>query len=58
MSHGNLVDGNYYYFLIYAKLLPYTISDGESQTPLRFLLRGGGGSVHRINTHGMLADHL
>ena len=51
-------------FLIYAKLLPYTISDGESQTPLlRFLLRGGGGRVctqdrSLQNAHGMLADHL
>ena len=44
-----LVDGNYYYyFLIYAKLFPYTISDSESQTPLlRFFLRGGR-SVHRL----------
>ena len=41
-------------FLIYAKLLPYTISDGESQTPLlRFLLRGGGGSAHRIGLYKM-----
>ena len=31
-----------------------TISDGESQTPLlRFLLRGGGGSVHRIGLYKM-----
>ena len=31
------------YFLTFAKLFPYTISDSESQTPLlRFLLRGGG----------------
>ena len=30
-------------FFIYAKLFPYTISYGESQTPLlRFLLRGEG----------------
>ena len=29
--------------LIYAKLFPCTISDGESQTPLHIFLLGGGG---------------
>ena len=48
--------------------MPYTISDGESQTPpLLFLLRGeGGGEGTGVctqdrslqNAHGMLASHL
>ena len=41
-----------FFFVIYAKLFLYTISDSESQTPLlQFFWRGGGGggvSVHRL----------
>ena len=44
-------------FLIYAKLFPYKITNGESQTPLvRFLLRGGG-SVHRLELQGHVLNH-
>ena len=33
-----------FFFVIYAKLFLYTISDSESQTPLlQFFWRGGGG---------------
>ena len=35
-------------FLIYAKLFPYKITNGESQTPLVRFLLSGGGSVHRL----------
>ena len=50
-----LVGGNYCYFLIYAKLFPYTISDSESQTPpLRFFLRGGGVCTQAIKKLSVL----
>ena len=37
-----------FFFLIYAKLFPYTISDGESQTFFLPVFLRGGGSVHRL----------
>ena len=37
-----------FFFLIYAKLFPYTISDGESQTSFLPVFLRGGGSVHRL----------
>ena len=35
-------------FFIYAKLFPYKITNGESQTPLVRVLLRGGGSVHGL----------
>ena len=37
-----------FFFLIYAKLFPYTISDGESQTSFLPVFLRGVGSVHRL----------
>ena len=37
-----------FFFLIYAKLFPYTISDGESQTSFLPVFLREGGSVHRL----------
>ena len=37
-----------FFFLIYAKLFPYTISEGESQTSFLPVFLRGGGSVHRL----------
>ena len=49
MSSHSIFGGQKLFF-IYVKLFPYTISDGESQTPLlQFFLRGGG-SVHRLDS--------
>ena len=36
-------------FYFNVKLFPYTISDGESQTPLLWFFLRGGGSVHRLD---------
>ena len=45
----HIIFGQQKLFFINVKLFPYMISDGESQTPLRFFLRGGG-SVHRLES--------
>ena len=36
-------------FYFNVKVFPYTISDGESQTPLLWFFLRGGGSVHRLD---------
>ena len=41
MSHGNFGQRKLF-FLIYAKLFPYTISNSESQMPFLWFLLGGG----------------